>query len=188
MVASTSPGWTVSPSRAAIFPSTPLWSAATSTLTFSVSSCTSASPASTGSPSCLSQAPTVASTTDSPSTGTRTSTGMGSDSFERLGNDPLLLSGVRFGPALGWAGTFGSPDVAQHARILPVAFDERPCAHVPRLLLEPDHVARLAVAVEHLGHVLSWERVKLLDAHQRHVVCLPAPLVRFHFSPDVPPA
>jgi len=25
---------------------------------------------------------------------------MGSDSFERLGNDPLMLSGMRFGPTL----------------------------------------------------------------------------------------
>ena len=50
MLPSTSPRWTVSPSWRAILPSTPAWSAATSTLTFSVSSWTSDSPASTARP------------------------------------------------------------------------------------------------------------------------------------------
>ncbi len=67
---STSPTLTSSPSWRSIFFNTPAFSAPTSRFTLSVSSSTSASPASTGSPSFLSQRATVASTTDSPSEGT----------------------------------------------------------------------------------------------------------------------
>src|ERR671933_2243581 len=94
-------------------PKTPARSAATSTLTFSVSSWTSASPGWTASPGCFSQAPTVASTTDSPRTGTRTSTGMDRHSLQGLRDDPALLRLVRLHPALGRARALGAAHVAQ---------------------------------------------------------------------------
>src|SRR3954447_970898 len=112
---------------------TPAESAATSTLTFSVSSCTSVSPASTASPSCLSHAPTVASTTDSPSVGTRTSVGMARDSLQGFGNDAVLFCTVNLAPALGRARAFGSTHVAglslAQQRRQPRGH-EGPCAHV----------------------------------------------------------
>src|SRR5689334_20652798 len=149
MLPMTSPGCTVSPSRAVIRASTPPWSAATSTLTFSVSSDTSGSPASTRSPSRFSQAPTVASTTDSPSVGTRTSTGMGWHSLEDFGQDASLLGGVRFRPPLRRAGPLGTSDVPQLARATHLPLDEIPGAHVFWLLLEPDDLARRCVVVQH---------------------------------------
>src|SRR5207253_5224453 len=158
MVASTSPGWTVSPSRAAILPSTPLWSAATSTLTFSVSSCTSDSPASTASPSRLSQAPTVASTTDSPSTGTRTSTGMSRHPIKHLRDDAALLGRVRFGPAFGRTGALGSADIAQCAfpqHVAQAALDEGPGPHILGLFLQPDHFIGGPIAVQELSQRLA---------------------------------
>src|ERR1700676_4535729 len=112
-----------------------------STLTFSVSSWTSGSPASTGSPSRFSQAPTVASTIDSPRTGTRTSAGMGWHPFEDLGNNAALLIGVDFRPALGRTGAVGAPDVAQRPPIQQFCQprrDECPGAHIARLFLQPD--------------------------------------------------
>src|SRR5687768_9068664 len=74
MVPITSPTLTVSPSPLAMVSSTPSCSASTSKLILSVSSSTSGSPDFTSSPSCLSQRPTVASATDSPSSGTCIST------------------------------------------------------------------------------------------------------------------
>src|SRR5579883_2954414 len=65
-----SPMFTVSPSCLAMDSRTPAVLAATSILTFSVSNSTSGSPTATGSPTCFSQRPTVASTIDSPSAGT----------------------------------------------------------------------------------------------------------------------
>src|SRR5579859_3512155 len=193
IVASTSPGWTVSPSLTAILPSTPASSVATSTLTFSVSSWTSASPASTASPSCLSQAPTVASTIDSPRTGTRTSTlaGMGWHPFKEFGNDAVLLTGVCLGPALGRTGPIRASDVAQRPAVEQVAQPwrhERPGAHVAGLFLQPDHLARLTVSLEHVGQRLSRKRIQLFDPHDRQAVDLRAPRVSLDLGPDVPAA
>src|SRR4051794_41036344 len=106
--------------------------------TLSVSSSTSGSPASTTSPSCFSQEPIVASVTDSPRAGTRTSTGMAHTSLQNGLHDSVddapLLGGVRVGPALGRAGhlwpsniawrKIGAQDLAQ------APLHEGPGAHV----------------------------------------------------------
>src|SRR5438132_501427 len=122
----------------------------------------SGSPASTWSPSRFNQAPTVASTTDSPSVGTRTSTGMGWDSLEDLGDDAVLFGGMGFGPSLGRTGLLGPTDIAQVVTIAQVALDERPGAHVARLFLQPDHLAGLGVAFENVGYGVRREGVELL--------------------------
>ena len=70
---SSAPTATVSPSLAAISPSTPADGAGTSMVTLSVSSSTSGSSTATASPAFLNQRPMVASVTDSPSVGTRIS-------------------------------------------------------------------------------------------------------------------
>src|SRR5215216_1152635 len=70
---SSAPTATVSPSLAAISPSTPADGAGTSMVTLSVSSSTSGSSTATASPAFLNQRPIVASVTDSPSVGTRIS-------------------------------------------------------------------------------------------------------------------
>src|ERR1700758_3649491 len=70
---SSAPTATVSPSFAAISPSTPADGAGTSIVTLSVSSSTSGSSTATASPAFLNQRPMVASVTDSPSVGTRIS-------------------------------------------------------------------------------------------------------------------
>src|SRR6187399_746900 len=70
---SSAPTATVSPSLAAISPSTPAEGAGTSMVTLSVSSSTSGSSTATASPAFLNQRPMVASVTDSPSVGTRIS-------------------------------------------------------------------------------------------------------------------
>ena len=70
---STAPTATVSPSLAAISPSTPAAGAGTSIVTLSVSSSTSGSSTATASPGFLNHLPMVASVTDSPSVGTRIS-------------------------------------------------------------------------------------------------------------------
>src|SRR5712691_3112646 len=70
---SKAPTATVSPSLAAISPSTPAAGAGTSMVTLSVSSSTSGSSTATGSPGFLNHLPIVASVTDSPSVGTRIS-------------------------------------------------------------------------------------------------------------------
>src|SRR5690348_2866862 len=70
---SRAPTATVSPSLAAISPSTPADGAGTSIVTLSVSSSTSGSSTATASPAFLNQRPMVASVTDSPSVGTRIS-------------------------------------------------------------------------------------------------------------------
>src|SRR4030088_3664461 len=109
-------------------------------MTFSVSSWTSASPASTASPSRLSHAPTVASTTDSPSVGTRTSTGIGWHPFQDLGNNAALLGRMRRGPAFSRTGAHGATDVAQRAlanQLAQMSLDKRPGAHIARLFLKP---------------------------------------------------
>src|SRR5258706_15925767 len=128
--------------------------------TLSVSSSTSAPPAATGSPVCLSQRPTVASTIASPRAGTRISTAMLSPqllSIQRiravhlchdrrpcaplhgLGDDPGLLDRVLHQRALGWAGRRGAADVDQRdGRVEQLAqprFDVAPRAHVAWLLL-----------------------------------------------------
>src|SRR4051794_4168493 len=169
-------------------PSTPEVSAATSTLTFSVSSWTSVSPASTDSPSRLSQAPTVASTTDSPSVGTRTSTGMGWHFLEGLGDNAPLFGGVRLGPAFGWTGAFGSTDIA-HVGALPDQLAQaiahiRPGAHVARFLLQPDDLARIGVALEGFGQLVGWQGIQLFHAQDGQAFIAGAALVRFHLSPD----
>src|SRR4051812_43696877 len=70
---SNAPTATVSPSLAAISPSTPADGAGTSMVTLSVSSSTRGSSTATASPAFLNQRPIVASVTDSPSVGTRMS-------------------------------------------------------------------------------------------------------------------
>src|SRR4051794_36217791 len=70
---SSAPTATVSPSLAAISPSTPADGAGTSMVTLSVSSSTRGSSTATASPAFLNQRPIVASVTDSPSVGTRMS-------------------------------------------------------------------------------------------------------------------
>src|SRR6185436_2830783 len=70
---SSAPTATVSPSLAAISPSTPAEGAGTSMVTLSVSSSTNGSSTATASPAFLNQRPMVASVTDSPSVGTRIS-------------------------------------------------------------------------------------------------------------------
>src|SRR5690348_10522504 len=70
---SNAPTATVSPSFAAISPSTPAAGAGTSIVTLSVSSSTSGSSTATASPVFLNHRPIVASVTDSPSVGTRIS-------------------------------------------------------------------------------------------------------------------
>jgi hypothetical protein len=70
---SSAPTATVSPSLAAISPSTPADGAGTSMVTLSVSSSTRGSSTATASPAFLNQRPMVASVTDSPSVGTRIS-------------------------------------------------------------------------------------------------------------------
>ena len=70
---SSAPTATVSPSLAAISPSTPADGAGTSMVTLSVSSSTNGSSTATASPAFLNQRPMVASVTDSPSVGTRIS-------------------------------------------------------------------------------------------------------------------
>src|SRR5438874_4281475 len=70
---SKAPTATVSPSLAAISPSTPAEGAGTSMVTLSVSSSTKGSSTATASPAFLNQRPMVASVTDSPSVGTRVS-------------------------------------------------------------------------------------------------------------------
>src|ERR1700761_9010099 len=70
---SSAPTATVSPSLAAISPSTPADGAGTSIVTLSVSSSTKGSSTATASPAFLNQRPMVASVTDSPSVGTRIS-------------------------------------------------------------------------------------------------------------------
>src|SRR4051812_22607713 len=70
---SSAPTATVSPSLAAISPSTPADGAGTSIVTLSVSSSTNGSSTATASPAFLNQRPMVASVTDSPSVGTRIS-------------------------------------------------------------------------------------------------------------------
>ncbi len=79
--ASSPPTAMVSPSLATISASTPSEGAGTSTDTLSVSSSTSGSSAFTASPGFLSQRPTVASETDSPSVGTRISVAIDPVSF-----------------------------------------------------------------------------------------------------------
>ena len=73
---SSAPTATVSPSLAAISPSTPAAGAGTSSVTLSVSSSTSGSSTATASPGFLNHLPTVASVTDSPRVGTRMSVAM----------------------------------------------------------------------------------------------------------------
>ena len=70
---SSAPTATVSPSLAAISPSTPAAGAGTSIVTLSVSSSTSGSSTATASPGFLNHLPMVASVTDLPSVGTRMS-------------------------------------------------------------------------------------------------------------------
>ena len=70
---SSAPTATVSPSLAAMSPSTPAAGAGTSIVTLSVSSSTSGSSTATASPGFLNHLPMVASVTDSPSVGTRIS-------------------------------------------------------------------------------------------------------------------
>src|SRR5919202_1545404 len=170
-------------------PKTPARSAATSTLTFSVSSWTSASPGWTASPGCFSQAPTVASTTDSPRTGTRTSTGMDRHSLQGLRDDAPLLRQVRFHPTLGRTGALGTADVphiAGRAEQRPqAALQVRPGAHVARLLLQPHHLARPVVLVQQAAKLLGRERVQLLDPQHRQVGPTGALLVRLEVGPHV---
>src|SRR5437016_4148987 len=73
IIPSNAPTATVSPSFAAISPSTPADGAGTSMVTLSVSSSTKGSSTATASPAFLNQRPIVASVTDSPSVGTRIS-------------------------------------------------------------------------------------------------------------------
>ncbi len=74
IVASSASTPTVSPALATCSPILPATGEGTSTVTLSVSSSHSISSAATASPGCLNQLATVASVTDSPSVGTRTST------------------------------------------------------------------------------------------------------------------
>src|SRR6266540_79843 len=170
-------------------PSTPAASAATSTFTFSVSSCTSVSPASTCSPSRLSHAPTVASTTDSPSAGTRTSVGMARDSLESFRNDALLFGAMGLAPALGWTGPLGPSDVADalvsRERLQPW-HDERPRAHVAGFLLQPDDLSGFAVAPQRVGELVSGKWVQLLESHYGHALCSGATaIIGLQVGPDV---
>jgi hypothetical protein len=90
MVPIISPTFRVSPSPLEMDSRTPSCSASTSKLILSVSSSTSASPTFTASPSCLRHFPTVASATDSPSSGTCISTGMSHQPSQNLAS--LLIS------------------------------------------------------------------------------------------------
>ena len=78
MAPRSAPTATVSPGLTTISDSTPDVGAGTSTVTLSVSSSTRGSAAETASPACLNHWPTVASTIDSPKTGTRISVAMAS--------------------------------------------------------------------------------------------------------------
>jgi hypothetical protein len=97
MIPITPPTPTASPSPFVIDSRTPSCSASTSKLILSVSSSTSASPAFTASPSCLSHFPTAASATDSPSSGTCISAGMSHQPSQNLVpySSQSLLLGAR---------------------------------------------------------------------------------------------
>src|SRR5215218_7218842 len=158
-----------------------------STLTFSVSSCTSGSPASTCSPWRFSQAPTVASTIDSPKTGTRTSVGMNGYSFEHFGHDAVLLLALGIGPSLGRAGPLRAADVAHGpvaSQIAQARRHERPGAHVARLFLQPDDLLGGPIRVQSLFNLLGGERIQLFDPNDGQTVCLGRAL-RFQVGPDV---
>src|SRR5205823_736202 len=108
-------------------------------------------PASTCSPSRLSQAPTVASTTDSPSTGTRTSTDMRWLHLQDFGDDAPLLGGMCVGPPFSRAGSVRAADVAQLAvaqQFAQARPKEGPGAHVARLFLQPDHFPDAVVTLQ----------------------------------------
>src|SRR5579875_349636 len=180
----TSPTATVSPSGLRICWSTPACSAAISTLTLSVSSSTRVSPMATGSPSVLSQVPTTASTTDSPSWGTRISVGMllySECPCPHLGNaGKCLLDQVRLVErvhrleSLGRAGPARPADVAQFLALGQIIaqppLDEVPGAHIARLLLHPDDLGRVGVGGDDLAYLLLREGIELLDPHDRDLL------------------
>src|SRR5262249_43121547 len=150
--------------------STPAAGAGTSILTFSVSSSTRRSPSATVSPSRFIQRPTVASTIDSPSVGTRTSIdsadiGCSSRFDARLAllgergfEQSRLFGGMHLGIPFGGGRALGPPRVAQRdARRQERLQAQRhvvPRAHVARLLLYPDDLAQLRVAPDEAAQLI----------------------------------
>src|ERR1700724_1855710 len=188
---STAPTATVSPSLAAISPSTPAAGAGTSIVTLSVSSSTSGSSTATASPGFLNHLPMVASVTDSPSVGTRISAivsalasswhfpavRFGAELPERLVQKILELGEMqrhlpdrrrRRGRPAGIAGAAGfGADLVEHP--FEEDIDEDPGAHIARLFLAP-HDLGLLEARQLRHQRLGRERIELLDAEQINVV------------------
>src|SRR5215211_7501909 len=150
----TSPTLTSAPSVASIFCKTPAPFAPTSRFTLSVSSSTSTSPTLTKSPSFLSQRETVASSTDSPNSGTVISIAILASLLHHAGclrlfveiegllDQQLLIDTIKRCGALRRAGTLGSADIMQRHTVLQQQTQMRsqiiPGAHIQRFLLHPD--------------------------------------------------
>src|SRR5918993_238785 len=194
---STAPGVTVSPSLATMSPSVPAAGAFTSRVTLSVSSSRIGSSALTGSPGFLNQRPIVGSETDLPRVGTRISvamvfsfsvapgsgraTGPGalrcSSSRKNLVEKRLQLRHVLRHEARGGGRRRPPSDIPRTLHLGPcglqdpfeIGLDERPRAHVLRLLLAPHHV-RLLEPGELDRQGLHRKRVELLDPQQVDVV------------------
>src|SRR5579883_1685177 len=196
----TSPTWTTSPAWCRIFCRTPVESAVTSRFTFSVSSSTTGSPATTVSPGLLSHRPTVASTIDSPRGGTRISLSMANLKRGRLrmrrcrwlecGLDERLLFGpIEVVGTDGRAGARRAPDIRQGgARAdqgAQVGLDEGPCAHIPRLFLNPDDLPERRVRGQQLGEFGGREWIELFKPHDGGLGVLCAPGTRGEINIDV---
>ncbi len=84
-----------------------------------------------------------------------------------------LLESVQGGAADGRAGRLDAADMAQLEAVgqagVQAGMDEGPATHVLRLLLEPDHLGGLGVALEGAGDLLHRPWVELLDPDDGHL-------------------
>src|SRR3989442_15912984 len=93
---------------------------------------------------------------------------------QRLRDDPLLLDVVRGRISLARRGPVLPPDVVElHALRyqLPLAVareHEAASAHVLRLLLHPDDLLEVRVALDQLDDLLARERIQDLDPRDSH--------------------
>src|SRR5205807_1845893 len=91
---------------------------------------------------------------------------------QRGADDPRLLLDVGDRIALARRCALGPPDVAE-AQALGEHLQQarrhvRAGAHVARLLLDPDDLAQVGVAVDELEDLLLGERIEQLDTTDRH--------------------
>src|SRR2546422_6667512 len=99
--------------------------------------------------------------------------------LQRRRDDPRLLGGVRRGVPLSGTRALGSADVAHRDirshELAQLRFHELLGPHVAWLLLHPDDLRDLGIALDQLGDLAGGERIQQLHPADRHVLGLRAP-------------